>query len=159
MPTAAVTSVPSVGMEEVIPPSSVGTLVPSTVSRRSHWDAAPRNTSPSREAIESTPMKPLKYSNVSQQAVGLESAIPMSSPAMDRTWISPDRLPRSTSPVAPLRRLDFSASRSTMVQESPVKASALERMPPHTSVPQESKGEEMSIYQKLGWDDDLDDLL
>lgn len=46
-----------------------------------------------------------------------------------------------------------------MVQESPVKASALERMPPHTSAPQESKGEEMSIYQKLGWDDDLDDLL
>jgi DNA replication regulator SLD3 len=148
-------------MEEIIPPSSIGTLISSTAPRRGYWDTAPRSASPSKDTIASTPVKQSKFSDIPQQLTNMESEIPLSSPVMCRNGVTPIRPPfkERDDNMGPLRRLNFAASRSSMVYEEKASRSMLENECTTASDNREPVEASRTIYQQLGWDDELDDLL
>ncbi|KAI9167019.1 hypothetical protein HJFPF1_03138 [Paramyrothecium foliicola] len=148
-----------VSMEELIPPSSISTLIPSTAPRPGHWDAMVRDGSPSRDAVASTPMKPLRHSEFPEQSRSIEPAIPLSSPAMERHRASPSQLSDTPAALPPLRRLDFTASRSAVVYEDSVKDATMEQGLGEAKTHSKSSEGLVSIYQQLGWDDEMDDFL
>lgn len=147
---------PIKSMEEIIPPSSVPSMVPSTGFRKSHRNVYPDSLSPCGEAIGTTPTK---QTNFLRRPANEEPAIPPSSPLMQRTGMSGQQLFIPGSAVKEQRRIDFTSSRNEGIFATPIKRVAPQdaiMLADSPSAPPEKK---TSIYQQLGWDDDLDDLL
>lgn len=144
--------VPLPSTEEIIPPSSVGTLVPSTAPRKNHRDALPA------DVVGSTPIKPSGRANFLRRPLNEEPAIPPSSPLMSRGDSAPDNFGLECA-VTPLKRPAFQISRDEGLFETPVKRSAprMDYDDENGSLP-ELEPKKVSIYETLGWDDDLDDF-
>ncbi|KAH7328783.1 DNA replication regulator SLD3-domain-containing protein [Stachybotrys elegans] len=145
-------------IEETIPPSSIGTLVPSTTQRRSHVDALPVLGSPTLEAIGETPIRASTTSRIYRQTRDEDLAIPPS-PIAGQDAAALDYFPDLESPTRPVRKLDFSASATDRICETPFKASASRAPVLEKHGHEQGKETKKTIYQQLGWDDDLDDLL
>lgn len=149
--------------DDGIPPSS-SSVVPSTAPRRGHRDAL-IGVSPVADAVQATPARSsaTAKSSVSQLAAE-EPAIAPSSPLMARKSCAPRHLgvPRSVIQdemgSTPVKRAE-----NHPLFETPVKLrTKVER---ETTISDSKIGQpvagverNMSIYERLGWDDDCDDL-
>lgn len=152
---AAETPLPS--REDVIPPSSIGTRIPSTSSRNGYRNAIVQSTSPAApDMVGSTPTKPAAASFL--RRTNDDGPFVPPSPLFNRTNHTSAATQGSTGNhlAVPTQGHIFAtpakkaAPRLMSVDESPVRQS-------------HDQGQNMegnkSIYQQLGWDDDdLDDL-
>lgn len=147
--------------DELIPPSSIGPLVPSTASSMGHRDAYVGSTSPAIELVGGTPVRPTSQPSFIRRPANEEPAIPPSSPLMERKATSTDAFSIPGSAAGSRERLDFSTPRKSEVSATPIKRTAPR---PHAISESPGLGEDahsrkkVSIYQRLGWDDDFDDL-
>lgn len=146
---------PMIYMDEVIPPSSATSMVPSTGIRRGHRDAFPESFSPCMDAIGTTPTK---QSSFLRRPANELPAIPPSSPLMERGTMSAGQLFVPGSAIKEQRRINFASSRNEGVFVTPIKKAGLQAADMVTSSPIAPVERKTSIYQQLGWDDDLDDL-
>lgn len=144
--------VPLPSTEEIIPPSSVGTLVPSTAPRNGHMDVM-FGSSSTLDVVGSTPIKASARPNFLRRPLNEEPAMPPSSPLMSRGASGADNSILGCA-VTPLKKRAFPASQGLF--ETPVKRSA--PRPVYEDALPVPEQKEVSIYEKLGWDDDLDDL-
>ncbi|KAL6356518.1 hypothetical protein LRP88_10119 [Fusarium phalaenopsidis] len=146
--------VPMMGAEEVIPPSSMPSMIPSTGLRAGHRDAFRRSPTPDFERIGDTPTK--GGSNFLRRPTKEEDVLPFppSSPLMERRNVSTADL---FAPREQKRRVSFTPSRDEGILATPVKATSksINNAEDQNIAP----AKPMSIYQQLGWDDDMDDLL
>ncbi|RSL72813.1 hypothetical protein CEP54_000793 [Fusarium duplospermum] len=146
--------VPLIGSEEVIPPSSMPSMIPSTGLRAGHRDAFRRSPTPDLERIGDTPTK--GGSNFLRRPPKEEDVLPFppSSPLMERRTMSAANL---FAPREQKRSVSFTPSRDEGILATPVKATAksINNVEDQNIAP----AKPMSIYQQLGWDDDMDDLL
>lgn len=140
---------------EIIPPSSVGGVGSSTGER-----TVLRNTTGNRGLlsvdISCTPTK--GYSR--QRNSNEQPEIPPSSPLFDRDaalGVSPDvRHARNE----PMRKLSFDTSYEDVLFATPVKRQAAQKPVQQYKElePAAEQQTDKSIYDRLGWDDDLDDF-
>ncbi|KFA62542.1 hypothetical protein S40285_05688 [Stachybotrys chlorohalonatus IBT 40285] len=147
------------GSEEIIPPSSIGPMVPSTAPRRGYKSALPGSASSTLGAITGTPHRSTLGRLTYQQAANEDEVILPSSPLMCRDLAkhSPD-FEDSTRPV---RKLDFMSCKPEVACETPVKGSlsAVSQLAAGVTGG-DGEGKKLTIYQQMGWDDDdLDDFL
>ncbi|ODA82978.1 hypothetical protein RJ55_01487 [Drechmeria coniospora] len=146
------------GMEEMIPPSSVCNLVPSTSSRTGHWNAFLGSTPPALELVGGTPIRPSTQPSFIRRPPVAEPAMSPSSPLMDRRMVGGDSLSIPGSAEKPRARQSAARwQQQEHILATPVKrpASRPEPMDGPANGPSQHTG---SIYQQLGWDDDFDDL-
>ncbi|KPM44666.1 hypothetical protein AK830_g1884 [Neonectria ditissima] len=141
--------------EEVIPPSSIPSMVPSTGLRGGRRDAFHFSPSPTMDRIDGTPTKKTSFLHRLENS---GSELPPSSPLMERRTISAEKPIVPGTAVKGQRRNDFTSSRDEDIMATPVKATAKDLIGLGARRDQPA-GNTVSIYQKLGWDDDLDDLL
>ena len=151
---------PLLSTEDVIPPSSAGPLVPST-GRKASQASDMIGLSSLGAAIGSTPVKTSTSSNFLRRP-NADVAIPPSSPLTCRKMPNiQQRLAASTGGVGK-SGFGLSQSRDISVFMTPVKKAApvpLAMAAAENICPTpEPVAEKTSIYDKLGWDDDFDDL-
>lgn len=149
---------PVASTEDVIPPSSIGNMGPST-SRRALYDNGLAG-SPFGVAIGSTPVKTSTSSNFLRRPDD-QMAIPPSSPLVARKPAAIQQRLSASSSTGGKGGFGLSQSRDISVFMTPIKKAAapLDIMAAENIGPSplpESK--KTSIYDKLGWDDDFDDL-
>ncbi|KAF4465843.1 dna replication regulator sld3 [Fusarium albosuccineum] len=157
-PKPETTDVPLIGTDEVIPPSSLPSRIPSTGLRGGHRDVFRQSPTPDFEKIGSTPTK--AGSSFIRRPANEEDVLPFppSSPLMERRTISANELFAPSIAGDQKRRVNFASSGNEGVMATPVKATTsrnINDVENQNIEPTKS----VSIYQKLGWDDDLDDLL
>ncbi|KAJ4322778.1 hypothetical protein N0V84_004671 [Fusarium piperis] len=142
------------GTDEVIPPSSMPSMIPSTGLRAGHRDAFRRSPTPDLERIGDTPTK--GGSNFLRRPAKEEDVLPFppSSPLMERRTVSAANL---FAPREQKRRDSFTPSRDEGILATPVKATS--RSINNVEDQNVAPAKPVSIYQQLGWDDDMDDLL
>ncbi|KJZ80592.1 hypothetical protein HIM_00442 [Hirsutella minnesotensis 3608] len=140
--------------EDMIPPSSIGHLVPSTGSRTHRRDAFMNSASPALELVGGTPVRPWTQTSFLRRPANEMPAIPPSSPLMVSTRRT---LAESSGNV--LEPPGRSGSWRDAIAATPVKRGAprpgLQESP---AVLTETPPKKVSIYQQLGWDDDFDEL-
>ncbi|KAF4978296.1 hypothetical protein FZEAL_5307 [Fusarium zealandicum] len=150
---------PLMSTEEVIPPSSIASRIPSTGLRGGHRDAFRQSPTPNLERIGDTPTK--AGSSFIRRPANERDVLPFppSSPLMERRTVSGADLfaPRTTEEQK--RRVSFASTRNEEILATPVKAGVTKSMMNDVENQSIVPEKPMSIYQKLGWDDDLDDLL
>ncbi|EGR50487.1 uncharacterized protein TRIREDRAFT_58960 [Trichoderma reesei QM6a] len=128
----------SEGFDELIPPSSVTAFIPSTGKRPALREMYKRSPSPTTDTVGDTPTKTSAKTSFIRRSLVEQSAIPPSSPAVPRIRKS-------------------AAFIVTNSPDKPMKTSAYEG-PDLMETPQEPKGKSVSIFDRLGWNDDFDDL-
>ncbi|KAH0499352.1 hypothetical protein TgHK011_006553 [Trichoderma gracile] len=149
----------SEGFDELIPPSSVTAFIPSTGKRPALREMYKRSPSPTTDTVGDTPTKTLAKTSFIRRLLDEQeqSAFPPSSPAM-RSIIKSREFIVMDSAVKPSKT---SAYEGPDLMETPVKKSTQQRMDlyatPQTKQ-QEPKGKSVSIFDRLGWNDDFDDL-
>lgn len=144
-------------LEDVIPPSSIGTCVPSTASRVGFRNAvAAASTSPAVDMIGSTPTKQSAASFL-RRPTNEGPFIPPSPlfKTAKRDAIDPPRSIGSsiatTKDSAPEQGLFATPAKGTAPRPSTIFESPVPQA-------QAQAQQKPSIYEQLGWDDDLDDL-
>ena len=154
LPTSqpALADIPLASTEEVIPPSSVGTLIPSTAQRATTSNRGVLGTSPA-DTVGITPIRPSSKANFLKRVANNDSAILQSSPLMERT---------NTNSIKAVTKLDFHARDRVGVIETPLRKAPVKLV---FELDNEKEQEQelqpprkASIYEKLGWDDEFDDL-
>lgn len=143
--------------DEVVPPSSIGHLVPSTGHRHGRRDALADSVSPATDLVSGTPARQSLQASFIRRMACDESTILPSSPLMSRTAALVDESPdpqttgRVTAGVRP---------RSDEVMATPVRKSVskLDLIQSAVSVQELNPQKKVSIYETLGWDDDFDDI-
>lgn len=147
----------SEGFDELIPPSSVTAFIPSTGKRPALREMYKRSPSPTTDTVGDTPTKTSAKTSFIRRSLVEQSAIPPSSPAVPRIRKSAAFIV-TNSPDKPMKT---SAYEGPDLMETPVKKSTQQRMDlyatPQTKQ-QEPKGKSVSIFDRLGWNDDFDDL-
>lgn len=146
-------------MEDVIPPSSIGRFVPSTAQRSTHKDMLHAGTSSTLELVGGTPTKSMPRPSFIRRPADEEPAIPPYSPIMERNNMRSGPSYVSESVLKSQQDLVYSTARAEDIMETPVKKSMQRVRHEEGSggIPvQEEK--KRSIFERLGWDDDLDDL-
>jgi hypothetical protein len=142
--------------DELIPPSSVGAFVPSTGKRPALRELYKRSPSPVMDAIGDTPIKTSAKPSFIRRPINEQPAYPPSSPAVQRKEASEDFV--ITDSVGKPSRTRYEAPE---IMETPIKKTTQQRIDlcatPQGKL-QESKGKGVSIFERLGWDDDFDDL-
>ncbi|TFB06289.1 hypothetical protein CCMA1212_001713 [Trichoderma ghanense] len=145
------------GFDELIPPSSVTAFVPSTGKRPALREIYKRSPSPAADTVGDTPTKTSSKPSFIRRPLDEQSTFPPSSPAIQRRSEYED-LVVTDSAVKPART---SAYEAPDLMETPVKKTTQQRMDlyatPQTKQ-QEPKGKIGSIFDRLGWNDDFDDL-
>ena len=135
--------------DDVIPPSSNPSVIPSTAPRQSFRDAVRDSASP-LEAVGATPARPVGVDRVegTPRSSGVVSATPVRRGAMpaDAAETIPGSSPLMAKRAAPGA---YSGGVRSLkdVFRTPVKAK-----------PAEQGEKTMSVYARLGWDNELDDL-
>lgn len=148
--------VPLLSTEEVIPPSSLPSRIPSTGLRMGRRDMFRNSPSPALDRIDNTPSKGTRF----QDRLENDDPVPWS-PLMERRKESSDNVIVPGSAVKGQRTItEFTSPRDEGVFTTPVKppAKVFVENTPTQALPAVSAVKPLSIYQKLGWDDDLDDL-
>ncbi|KAG6042258.1 hypothetical protein E4U41_000002 [Claviceps citrina] len=144
--------------EELIPPSSVGHMIPSTGHRHGHRDALADSVSPAMNLVAGTPVRPstrhsfLKRSVLDGQALGLSPPPPFGDHRDDaHSRRTADDTSLSARPLP---------GRAQEVMATPVKrgVSKLELIRTPVSAEHAGRPNRVSIYDRLGWDDEFDDL-
>lgn len=173
---------PLTGMEDAVPPSSLPSRVPSTGLRGGFGEAFQNSQSPDLERIGNTPTKAERSSFICRPA-NEEDILPMlpSSPLMEKKTVSARELFVPGSAQKTERRASSNLNRGEDILATPVKARGEEIFatpvkfrgdgilvtPVKARVREDDTGarqdgseatKPVSIYDKLGWDDDLDDL-
>ncbi|OTA04072.1 hypothetical protein A9Z42_0046100 [Trichoderma parareesei] len=147
----------SEGFDELIPPSSVVAFVPSTGKRPAFREMYKRSPSPTTDTVGDTPTKTSAKTSFIRRLLAEQSAIPPSSPGVASIRKSAAFIV-TNSPDKPTKT---SAYEGPDLMETPVKKSIQQRMDlyatPQTKQ-QEPKGKSVSIFDRLGWNDDFDDL-
>lgn len=146
--------------EEVIPPSSIGAPVPSTAPRKQHFSFEIVK-SPVLEAVGCTPIRPSATSSfLRRPAVEDPMFPPPSSPLMSRNAVSKAGSPGTILFATPAKQNLFAPRDSgNVLLETPVKKPSACLLGKDNEAPAHSgKENNVSIYAKLGWDDDLYDL-
>ncbi|KAL7936258.1 DNA replication regulator SLD3 domain-containing protein [Trichoderma chlorosporum] len=142
--------------DELIPPSSVTAFVPSTGKRPALRELYKRSPSPATDAIGDTPTKTSAKPSFIRRPINEQPAYPPSSPAIQRTR-APEDFVITDSVVKPTRTRDEGPD----LMETPIKKTTQQRLDlyatPQTKS-QETKRKSVSIFERLGWDDDFDDL-
>ncbi|KAG6215186.1 hypothetical protein E4U34_005754 [Claviceps purpurea] len=126
---------PQSNSDDLIPPSSIGHMVPSTEHRHGHRDALADSTSPAMDFLAETPVRA----------------------STQHSFIK--RLPRDdgTSPTRHSSSRDAHGDQELMA--TPIKKSVSTLR--FAETPMEghaARSEKVSIYERLGWDDEFDDL-
>jgi hypothetical protein len=145
--------------EEIIPPSSIGAPVPATAPRKQHFSFEIVK-SPVLEAVGCTPIRPSATSSfLRRPAVEDPMLPPPSSPLMSRNAASKVDLPGTICFATPAKQNLFSPrDTGNILLETPIKKSSTCLTGKGNEAPAQSgKENNVSIYAKLGWDDD-DDL-
>lgn len=139
--------------DDVVPPSSNPSVIPSTAPRQSFRDALQDSVSPALDTIGSTPAKPAAAHRIEGTPLGAVSATPVRQGT--RPEFSADTIPGSSplmaKRVAPVAYTGGVRNLKDMFR-TPVKA----RPEPEEKAAPE--GRKVSVYERLGWDDELDDL-
>ncbi|CAG1985165.1 unnamed protein product [Fusarium graminearum] len=152
---------PLMSTEDVIPPSSLPSMVPSTGLRGGgQRNAFRQNRTPDFERIGSTPTKGV--STFIRRPADDPDVLPFppSSPCLERRTVSTANLFNPTGISGRKRKVSFESSLNDEILATPVKAiktKSIEDLETMRVEPEPAKS--VSIYQKLGWDDDIDDLL
>ncbi|KAG5977432.1 hypothetical protein E4U55_006756 [Claviceps digitariae] len=162
--------------EDLIPPSSIGYMVPSTGHRHGHRDALAETSSPAMDFFGATPIRactqrsfikrlpddelgampmlplspPLCKSNKSARIDGSDDDDDDEAPlhrhhTSSSTAARPPRPPHEDVPATPIKR-NGNISRSQSFQTPPLPGGY------------SARSTELSIYDKLGWDNEFDDL-
>lgn len=142
--------------DELIPPSSVGPFVPSTGKRPALRELYNRSPSPVADAINDTPIKTSAKPSFIRRPLNEPSAYPPSSPVAQRKAASEDLVITDSVGKPPRSRYD-----APEIMETPIKKTAQQRIDLYATPEgkaQESKKKSASIFERLGWDDDFDDL-
>ncbi|PNP49264.1 hypothetical protein THARTR1_09979 [Trichoderma harzianum] len=142
--------------DELIPPSSVTAFVPSTGKRPTLRELYKRSPSPVMDAIGDTPTKTSAKPSFLRRPVNEQPAYPPSSPAVQRTR-APEDFVVTDSVVKPSR----TRYEAPDLIETPIKKSTQQRLDLYATPltkSQEPKEKSVSIFERLGWDDDFDDL-
>ncbi|KAM0375559.1 hypothetical protein ACHAO7_002127 [Fusarium culmorum] len=152
---------PLMSTEDVIPPSSLPSMVPSTGLRGGgQRNAFRQNRTPDFERIGSTPTKGAS-TFIRRPADDLDVLpFPPSSPCLERRTVSTANLFNPAGISGRKRKVSFESSLNDEILATPVKAiktKSIEDLENMRVEPEPAKS--VSIYQKLGWDDDIDDLL
>ncbi|KAM0290225.1 hypothetical protein ACHAO9_005362 [Fusarium lateritium] len=151
---------PMISTEDVIPPSSLPSMVPSTGYRGTQRNVFRQSPTPDFERIGNTPTK-VGTSFIRRPANEMDVLpFPPSSPIMERKTISAADLFNPGGITDRKRKVSFGSSRDDGIMATPVKAIKTKKIVEMENLniePEPTKP--VSIYQKLGWDDDLDDLL
>ncbi|EKJ77039.1 hypothetical protein FPSE_02683 [Fusarium pseudograminearum CS3096] len=135
---------PLMSTEDVIPPSSLPSMVPSTGLRGGgQRNAFRQNRTPDFERIGSTPTK--GASTFIRRPANDPDVLPFppSSPCLERRTVSTANL--------------FNPTGISDRKRKAIKTKNIEDLENMRVEPEPAKS--VSIYQKLGWDDDIDDLL
>ncbi|CAM1506584.1 Fc.00g062250.m01.CDS01 [Cosmosporella sp. VM-42] len=140
---------PLMSTEEVIPPSSVPSMAPSTGMRVNYRDAFPDSASP-LNGIGRTPTKASAAASFLRRPANEEPAIP-NSPLMQRRTVSAEQLFLAAQGQ---RRLSFNKNEGIFATPNKTKAKEIK----DTENLQNEPPKNVSIYQALGWDDEYDDL-
>ncbi|QPH01037.1 hypothetical protein C2857_005229 [Epichloe festucae Fl1] len=138
--------------EELIPPSSVGHMVPSTGHRHGHRDALADCVSPARPSTQHSFIRRMAHD---------EPAMPPSSPLVGNKAASIDDFaPSRSTATASTGARPTSSDGAQGVMATPVKrtVSRLELIQTPVSAHGPNQLNKVSIYDKLGWDDDFDDI-
>ncbi|KAF4960714.1 hypothetical protein FSARC_10393 [Fusarium sarcochroum] len=134
---------PLMSTEDIIPPSSLPSMVPSTGFRGGHRNALRQSPTPDFERIGSTPTK--AGSSFIRRPANEQDVLPFppSSPLLERRTVSAADL------FGPGTNIDRKRKAIKTKNMNDVENQNVEA----------ELAKPASIYQKLGWDDDLDDLL
>ncbi|KAI6785575.1 uncharacterized protein J7T54_005909 [Emericellopsis cladophorae] len=152
--------IPLPSTEDVVPPSSAGPVVPSTSQRDGYGIVPP---TPSRGIPGRDPVRKLNLGSsfLRRPATELPS-IPPSSPVMMRRAGAMPESPMAPPTISkpPTQPSSF-MSRLGGVPETPIKTQTAKSLAFDDLEKKQPQTKPVSIYQKLGWDDDddLDDLL
>lgn len=146
----------SESFDELIPPSSVTAFVPSTGKKPALRELYKRSPSPVMDAVGDTPTRTSAKPSFLRRPLNEQPAYPPSSPAIQRMR-APEDFVVTDSVVKPAR----TRYEAPDLIETPIKKSTQQRLDlyatPQTKS-QEPKGKGVSIFERLGWDDDFDDL-
>lgn len=176
-------ALPLMNMDDVIPPSSLPSRVPSTSLRGNFREAFRDSATPELEKIGNTPTKAEKSSFLYRPSNenGLLPILP-SSPLMEKRTVSARELFVPGSAQKTQRRISFGSARDEEIMATPVKSRKVDIFTTpvkvrggilatpvkakvqldtdaNTGYDKSEPAKPTSIYQRLGWDDDLDDLL
>lgn len=141
---------PMPSREDVIPPSSIGTCVPSTSSRPGFRNVVP-STSPAADMIGSTPTKPAaSFLRRSSNEGPFNPPSPLFKTAR--------RTSGQNALTASMRQSSSLVPQShESIFATPAKKQAPRLIVDESPIAQKEEASK-SIYQQLGWDDELDDL-
>ncbi|KAF5231287.1 hypothetical protein FANTH_13466 [Fusarium anthophilum] len=154
-----VADTPIMSTEDDIPPSSLPSIVPSTGLRGTQRDGFRQSPTPNIERIGSTPTK--AGSSFIRRPRNDEDVLPFppSSPSLERRTISAADLFNPIGVTNRKRRVSFAFSRDDELLATPVKGMKTKIIDMENRAAEPMPAKSVSIYEKLGWDDDLDDLL
>jgi DNA replication regulator SLD3 len=134
-------------------------MVPSTGFRGAQRDGFRQSPTPDIERIGSTPTK--AGSSFIRRPENDEDILPFppSSPSLERRTTSAADLFNPGGITNRKRKVSFTFSRNDEVLATPVKGMKTKTIDMENQTAEPMSAKSVSIYQKLGWDDDLDDLL
>lgn len=147
--------------EELIPPSSVGHMVPSTGHRHGHRDALADSVAPAMDLVGGTPARSSTQHSFIRRMAHDEPAMPSSSPLVGNKAANIDDFaPCRSTATASMGARPTSPDGTQGVMATPAKrtVSRLELTQTLLSPHGPNQLNKVSIYDKLGWDDDFDDL-
>ncbi|RFN44590.1 DNA replication regulator sld3 [Fusarium flagelliforme] len=151
---------PLMSTEDIIPPSSLPSMVPSTGLRAGgQRNDFRQSRTPDFERIGSTPTK--AASSFIRRPANDPDVLPFppSSPSLERRTVTAADLFNPAGITDRKRKVSFESCRNEILA-TPVKAiktKSIEDLENMMVEPEPPKP--VSIYQKLGWDDDIDELL
>ncbi|KAG8428467.1 hypothetical protein J3459_003890 [Metarhizium acridum] len=160
MKQESLVDVPLESMEEVIPPSSIDHLIPSTGHRHSHRDALADSVSPAMDLVCGTPARLSLQASFIRRMASDGLAIPQSSPLISRNIGMVDESAGPQSPVEDPTGFRSLTKLSDEVMATPVRknVSRLDLIQSPVPIKESDQQRTVSIYEKLGWDDDFDDI-
>lgn len=147
--------------EDLVPPSSIGNLIPSTGHRHGHRDALAPIASPSGVPFGETPSRSFSQPAFVKTAAQDQPAMLPSTPSIQRNTAAVGPIARQAN-HGPAMEEPWPATEGARreIAATPVRNSSSRMGPLSSPVPflDAGKAKEMSIYEKLGWDDDFDDI-
>lgn len=139
----------------VVPPSSNPSVIPSTAPRQSFRDALQDSTSPAFDAIGSTPARPAAADRI--EATPAQRAAISATPVRQRprAGASAETIPGS-SPLMAKRAAPGTYTGGVRNLKEMFRTPVKTRPEQGEMAAPEAK--KMSVYERLGWDDEYDDL-